>query len=109
MELNNIFEYVIRHSVQQSLSNSADKLDKQLIAKVLDLTIWLAKKDYTDSSTPFLLLEDIFDSQTIENCEQLLSIIELRVDELSNVSSFILFYSLFIYLSIQEVDFLHIG
>ena len=42
--------------------------------------------ELTDVTLPFILIEDLFDSQTIDSCQQLFEYLESRVERLTTVS-----------------------
>ncbi|KAF8442570.1 THO complex subunit 1 transcription elongation factor-domain-containing protein [Kalaharituber pfeilii] len=53
---------------------------------LLDLALVLTELELTDVALPFLLIEDLFDSQTIDSCQRLFEYLESRVERLTTVS-----------------------
>lgn len=50
---------------------------------LLDLALVLTELELTDVTLPFILIEDLFDSQTIDSCQQLFEYLESRVERLT--------------------------
>ncbi|CAG2168151.1 unnamed protein product, partial [Oppiella nova] len=48
--------------------------------KMLNLSISAARRDLSAGSLPVLLLSDIFDCRTLDECQQLFVLIENKVD-----------------------------
>jgi THO complex subunit 1 len=86
-ELKSILEFSFRllfHELLDFAHNNRRDVTQVGIEKVIELALWCAQQGTVEPPLVFHLFEDLFDSQTIDQCQHLFSLLESRAPSLAN-------------------------
>jgi len=80
------FEYAFRNFLEEALVSHTNSSYKSTVADCMDLSFWCVDNNACDSMLPFVVMEDIFEMFTINQCEEVFEVFENRVSKIRKLT-----------------------